>query len=248
MWVTWTGDQSSSYRTSLSDEGESGRSLMSSYKASENGGIGSANGSAASLQVTFFIISQFALSAFVVCNIIDCHDWLGGFMWGQSVGRNNPCPCGSKRKYKSCCGTSRTRMTLAYMSRFAFITSEHLFLKLPVEEREFAKMNKDVFVCLRVVGTEMFLGGVLLWRAEESLSEKLRRQKHRLTKGLHHTSDEEALRAPDMGALCIWGNFATIFSNSCIVRRIQITFKAFIDSIVARIAEKALIYAFGVYL
>lgn len=39
-------------------------------------------------------------------------------LW-QSVGRNKPCPCGSKRKYKSCCGTSRTRMTLAYMSRFA---------------------------------------------------------------------------------------------------------------------------------
>lgn len=35
----------------------------------------------------------------------------------QSVGRNKQCPCGSKRKYKSCCGTSRTRMTLAHTSR-----------------------------------------------------------------------------------------------------------------------------------
>jgi len=73
----------------------------------------------------------------------------------QSVGRNKPCPCGSKRKYKSCCGTSRTRMTLAYMSR-----------------------------------------------AEESLSNKMRKQKQKVTKGFH-TTEEEVPRATDMGALCI---------------------------------------------
>ncbi|KAG0586590.1 hypothetical protein KC19_2G102200 [Ceratodon purpureus] len=71
----------------------------------------------------------------------------------KSVGKNNPCPCGSKRKYKSCCGTSRTRMTLAYMSR-----------------------------------------------AEETFSNKIRRQKNKI---LHHSNDEEAPPAPNMGALCI---------------------------------------------
>lgn len=121
---TATGDQSSSVRSSVSDEAESGRSLTSSYTASENGGTGSANDSATSL---------------------------------KSVGRNKPCPCGSKRKYKSCCGQSRTRMTLAYMSR-----------------------------------------------AEETFSNKLRKQKNKITKGLLHTSDQEPPPpTPDMGALCI---------------------------------------------
>lgn len=111
-----TGDQSSFYRTSVSDEGESTRSLVSSM-ASENGGTND-------LPV---------------------------------VARNKPCPCGSKRKYKSCCGTSRTKMTLAYMSR-----------------------------------------------AEESISNKLRKQKHKVSKGLHISNEpEEVPRAPDMGALCI---------------------------------------------
>uniref|UniRef100_A0A7I4BHT7 OTU domain-containing protein n=1 Tax=Physcomitrium patens TaxID=3218 RepID=A0A7I4BHT7_PHYPA len=62
----------------------------------------------------------------------------------KSVGRNKPCPCGSRRKYKACCGTSRTRMTLAYMSR-----------------------------------------------AEESIANRLRRQKQKITMGYHHTSNEE---------------------------------------------------------
>lgn len=38
-------------------------------------------------------------------------------MWLQGAARNKACPCGSKRKYKSCCGTSKTKSTLAFVSR-----------------------------------------------------------------------------------------------------------------------------------
>uniref|UniRef100_A0A7I4BBB3 OTU domain-containing protein n=1 Tax=Physcomitrium patens TaxID=3218 RepID=A0A7I4BBB3_PHYPA len=77
----------------------------------------------------------------------------------QSVGRNKPCPCGSRRKYKACCGTSRTRMTLAYMSR-----------------------------------------------AEESIANRLRRQKQKITMGYHHTSNEEMICSafPTSGGLYFW--------------------------------------------
>ncbi|XP_024402364.1 OVARIAN TUMOR DOMAIN-containing deubiquitinating enzyme 7 isoform X1 [Physcomitrium patens] len=77
----------------------------------------------------------------------------------QSVGRNKPCPCGSKKKYKSCCGTSKNRTTPAYMSR-----------------------------------------------VEEPLSNRMRKQKVKMTKGLHHPSDEEVPRTADtldMGAICL---------------------------------------------
>ncbi|KAG0569919.1 hypothetical protein KC19_6G125000 [Ceratodon purpureus] len=76
----------------------------------------------------------------------------------QSVDRNKPCPCGSKRKYKSCCGTSKTRITPTHLSS-----------------------------------------------AEENLSNKVRKQKQKISKG-HHTGDDEVSRAPvnfDMGALCL---------------------------------------------
>ncbi|MFB3052239.1 MAG: SEC-C metal-binding domain-containing protein [Dehalococcoidia bacterium] len=32
----------------------------------------------------------------------------GGAAAGRKVGRNEPCPCGSERKYKKCCGSGQS--------------------------------------------------------------------------------------------------------------------------------------------
>lgn len=58
----------------MSDEAESAKSLMSSYTASENGGTGSANDSAASFKVSFLSTLHLAFPGLVVCNAIDCEE------------------------------------------------------------------------------------------------------------------------------------------------------------------------------
>jgi hypothetical protein len=130
--MTWTDDQSSIPTPSIPDEGtEPTRSLISSTASENEGGMAPSNGLSAASQVPFFSLHHLALTCndFVMRHAVNREDVKAEAdvvvpSW-QSVGRNKQCPCGSKRKYKSCCGTSRTRMTLAHTSRFAIRTPSH---------------------------------------------------------------------------------------------------------------------------
>ena len=53
---------------------------------------------------------------------------------GRRVGRNAPCPCGSGRKYKKCCGDS-TRLHVQNFPEVQLYSAQEIINKKVVQQR-----------------------------------------------------------------------------------------------------------------